>query len=265
MQIWTVDAFTNKPFHGNPAGVVLIQEFLSDEMCQKIAGELNLPETSFIKQLKEDHFHIRWFTPTVEVELCGHGTLAAAHILFQEKRVKGNKISFDSAYGPLFVTQERADIVLDFPLIKAEGEPFSMKDIQDLLDFKSLKCAILSEGAIVAELSDEDELRGLDLDPEKVKKLGHNGLVVTTLGKAPYDFVSRVFGPLHGINEDPVTGSVHCLLADYWRKKLGKEKFLAYQASPRGGILGIKIKGDRALLKGPAITILKGELKIPLS
>lgn len=265
MKIWTVDAFTNQPFRGNPAGVVLVSEFPSDELCQKISGELNLPETGFVKRLDQDHFHIRWFTPTIEVELCGHGTLAAAHILFQEKLVKDNKISFNSMYGPLFVKQDGADIILDFPLIKAEGEPFPMKEILDLLAFKSLTSAILSEGAIVAELADEDELRGLDLDPEKVKKLGHNGLVVTTKGKPPYDFVSRVFGPLHGINEDPVTGSVHCLLADYWRKKLGKEEFLAYQASPRGGILGVKINGDRVYLKGQAITMLKGDLKISLS
>ncbi|EKE09791.1 MAG: hypothetical protein ACD_16C00105G0004 [uncultured bacterium] len=262
MKIWTVDAFTDKPFAGNPAAVTIGDNFPSDEICQKIAAEMNLPETGFVKPLKPDHFHIRWFTPKVEVELCGHGTLAAAHILFQENYIKGDKISFESLYGPLFVRREGSDIILDFPLLKVGNKPFSHKFLQDLLELQSLTHCFLSHNTVIAELSDEDELRNLDLDPEKVKQIDHDGLIVTSKGRVPYDFVSRVFGPRKGINEDPVTGSAHCLLADYWQMKLKKEEFLAYQASSRGGVIGVRIVGDRVYLRGQAITILEGKLRI---
>lgn len=262
MKIWTVDAFTDKPFAGNPAAVVLGDDFPSDEMCQKIAAEMNLSETGFVKLLKPDHFHIRWFTPKVEVELCGHGTLAAAHILFQENYIMGDKISFESLYGPLFVRREGSDLILDFPLVKVENKPFSHKFLQDLLGLQSLTHCFVSHDAVIAELSDEDELRKLDLDPEKVKQIDHAGLMVTAKGRPPFDFVSRIYGPRIGINEDPVTGSAHCLLANYWQKKLNKEEFLAYQASSRGGAIGIKIVDDRIHLRGQAITILEGKLRI---
>lgn len=261
MKIWTVDAFTDKPFAGNPAAIVLVQNFPSDELCQKIATEMNLPETGFVKPLDTDHFHIRWFTPTVEVELCGHGTLAAAHILFQEGFIKGKKITFDSLCNSLFVAQEGSDIILDFPLLKVEERSFASHVLKDLLGLKSIIHSFVSHEAVIAELSDEEELRKINLDPEKVKQIDYNGLILTARGRAPYDFISRVFGPRKGIDEDPVTGSAHCLLADYWQKKLGKDRFLAYQASSRGGILGVNIIQDRVLLRGRAVTIMKGEWK----
>lgn len=261
MKIWTVDAFADKPFAGNPAAVALVEEFPSDELCQKIAGEMNLPESGFVKPVGPNHYHIRWFTPLVGVELCGHGTLAAAHILFQENYIKGDTITFDSLYGSLFVRRKESSIILDFPLLKVEHKPYPLKDLQDLLGFKTLTGCLLSHDAVLAELSDENELRKLMLDPEKVKQIEHNGLIVTAKGKPPYDFVSRVFGPRKGINEDPVTGSAHCLLADYWREKLKKDEFMAYQASPRGGSLGIKIMGDRVHLRGQAVTLLEGTWK----
>lgn len=262
MKIWTVDAFTDKPFAGNPAAVTIVDEFPSGELCQKIAAEMNLSETAFIKPLGPDHFHIRWFTPLTEVELCGHGTLAAAHVLFQEKIVKSDKISFDSLYGPLYVNRKDSTVTLDFPLIKMENIPFPLLPLKNFLELKSLTEAFHSHNTVIAELSDEDELRSLSLDPEKVKQIEHNTIIITTRGKAPYDFVSRVYAPREGINEDPVTGSAHCLLVDYWKKKLGKSEFLAYQASPRGGILGLQIVGDRVHIKGQAVTILEGTLKI---
>jgi predicted PhzF superfamily epimerase YddE/YHI9 len=262
MKIWTVDAFTDKPFAGNPAAITIVDEFPSNDMCQKIAAEMNLSETAFLKPMGPDHFHIRWFTPLTEVELCGHGTLAAAHILFQEKIVKGDKINFDSLYGPLYVNREGSSVFLDFPLIKMENNPFPLLSLKKLLELKSLTAAFHSHDTVIAELSDENELRSLNLDPEKVKQIEHNTVIITTRGKAPYDFVSRVYAPREGINEDPVTGSAHCLLVDYWQQKLGKSEFLAYQASPRGGILGLQIIGDRVHLKGQAVTILKGTLRV---
>lgn len=262
MRIWTVDAFTDKPFAGNPAAITIVDEFPSDDMCQKIAAEMNLSETAFLKSIGPDHFHIRWFTPLTEVELCGHGTLAAAHILFQENIVKGDKISFNSLYGPLYVNREGSSVLLDFPLIKMENNLFPLLPLKNLLELKSLTTAFHSHDTVIAELSDENELRSLNLDSEKVKQIEHNTVIITTRGKAPYDFVSRVYAPREGINEDPVTGSAHCLLVDYWQKKLGKSEFLAYQASPRGGILELQIVGDRVHLKGQAVTILEGTLKV---
>jgi PhzF family phenazine biosynthesis protein len=262
MKLWTVDAFTDKPFKGNPAAIALVDNFLSDSMSRELAAEINLPETGFVKPLGQDHYHIRWFTPKVEVELCGHGTLAAAHILYQENLIKDNKITFESLYGQLFVKKEGNYITLDFPLIKVESSPYSKESLEDLLGIKSITHCFVTRDTVIAELSDEVELRNLNLDPEKIRQIEHVGLVVTTKGLAPYDFVSRVFGPKKGTNEDPVTGSVHCLLADYWQQKLGKTEFLAYQASPRGGEMSIKILGNRVLLKGQAITITEGNLKI---
>ncbi len=261
MKIWLVDAFTDTPFKGNPAGVLLIKDFPKDEECQKIAAEINLPITVFMIPLAPNHYHIRWFSPTVEMELCGHGTLAAAHILFQEGYDPGEEINFDSLSGPLSVRGEESGIILNFPLYKVEGLPFSIQTLKDLLDLKSVTHACVSHDAVLAELSNEDELRTLTLDPKKVMKLDQNGVILTAQGKPPYDFVSRVFGPRKGINEDPVTGSAHCLLADYWQKKMIKDEFLAYQASPRGGEIGIKVVGDRVYLKGQALTIMEGTWK----
>jgi PhzF family phenazine biosynthesis protein len=259
MKIWIVDAFTDTAFKGNPAGVLLVKEFPKDEICQQIAAELNLPETGFVKPLSPDNYQIRWFTPILEVDICGHGTLAAAHVLFEEKHILGAKVTFESLAGPLIVSQEEEGLVMDFPLLEVENKPFDSKVLVELFDFKSLKKTVFSHNAVLAEFDDEEELRNLNLDPEKVKQLDCNGLIITAKAVPPYDFVSRVFGPKMGVNEDPVTGSVHCLLAEYWQKKLKKDEFLAYQASPRGGELGIKIVNDRVYLKGKAVTILEGK------
>ena len=256
MKIWIVDAFTDKPFAGNPAAVTIVDEFPSFEKCQKIATEINLSETAFVKSLGADYFHIRWFTPEVEVKLCGHATLASAHILFQEGIVKGNKISFDSLSGSLFVKKEKSEIILDFPLQKT-GERLPSDLFKDLF-----VQAVQAYDDVIVELSDENLVRKLTLDFAKVKEIDCRALLVTAKGNTPYDFVSRMFAPKIGINEDPVCGSAHCKLPDYWQKKLGKSEFFAYQASPRGGSLGVQIIGDRVHLKGHAVTILEGTLKV---
>ncbi|MBS0272315.1 MAG: PhzF family phenazine biosynthesis protein [Proteobacteria bacterium] len=261
MKIWTVDAFTSKPFAGNPAAVTLVEKFPSDETCQKIAAEMNLSETAFLKPLESDHFHIRWFTPEVEVKLCGHATLASAHILFEERIVRGNNIVFESLSGPLFVTKVSQDIILDFPLQKT-GADLPSHIFKDLFEPQTIVNAVQAYDDIIVELVDEMLVRKLNLDFSKINKLDCRSLIVTAKGNVSYDFVSRVFAPQDGINEDPVTGSAHCKLADYWHKKLGKFEFLAYQASPRGGSLGICIVDDRVHLRGQAVTILKGRLMV---
>lgn len=260
MKIWTVDAFTDKPFAGNPAAVTIVKEFPSDEMCQKIAAEMNLSETAFLKSIGPDRFHIRWFTPEVEVKLCGHATLASAHILFEEGIVKENRITFDSLSGPLFVTKEDKDIILNFPLQKT-GEVLPLHLFEKLFKGETIVNAVKAYDDVIVELIDEDFVRELKLDPSHIKEINCRALIVTAKGKSPYDCVSRMYAPRIGVNEDPVCGSAHCKLADYWQKKLGKSELLAYQASPRGGILDIQIVDDRVYLRGHAVTILEGTLK----
>lgn len=260
MKIWTVDAFTDKPFAGNPAAVTIVDEFLSDEMCQKIAAEMNLSETAFLKPIRPDHFHIRWFTPAVEVKLCGHATLASAHILFEEGIVKESGITFDSLSGPLFVTKEDKDIILNFPLQKT-GEVLPLHLFEKLFKREAIVNAVKAYDDVIVELIDEDFVRELKLDRSHIKEINCRALIVTAKGKPPYDCVSRMYAPRIGVNEDPVCGSAHCKLADYWQQKLGKSELLAYQASPRGGILGLQIFDDRVYLRGHAVTILEGTLK----
>lgn len=260
MKIWTVDAFAEKPFEGNPAAVTILQDFPKDEMCQKIAAEINLPAMAFLKPLGVNHFHIRWFTPGTEAKLCGHATLASSHILFQEELVKGDGITFDSFSGPLFVRKEHNEIILDFPLQKT-GDVLPVHLFNDLFDTGFVQ-GVQAHDDIIVELKDEGLVRKLNLNLSKVEELDCRAFIVTAKGNTPYDFVSRMFAPRLGINEDPVCGSAHCKLADYWQKKLGKKQFLAYQASARGGILGVSIVGDRVHLKGKAITVMEGTLRI---
>ena len=258
MKIWTVDAFTDKPFAGNPAAVTIVESFPSNEICQNIAAEMNLSETAFIKPLGKNHFHIRWFTPQVEVKLCGHATLASAHILFEEGLGNGEGITFDSLSGPLFVKREGTEIVLDFPLQKVEKD-LPLPLFEEIFG-NNIVAAVTAYDDVIVEFADEKFVRKLNPDFSKIKTIECRALIVTAKGKAPYDFVSRMFAPRVGVNEDPVCGSAHCKLADYWQKKLGKKEFLAYQVSSRGGILGVRIQGDRVLLKGHAVTVLEGKL-----
>jgi PhzF family phenazine biosynthesis protein len=261
MKIWTVDAFTDKPFAGNPAAVTIVEDFPTDDRCQKIAAEMNLSETAFLKPLGVDHFHIRWFTPEVEIKLCGHATLASAHLLFEENMITGNTITFDSLSGPLFVKKESKNIILDFPLQKT-GEALPLHPFEEIFEQDTIVNAVQAYDDVIVELKNEALVRKLSLDPIKVKKIDCRALIVTAKGTAPYDFVSRMFAPRVGINEDPVCGSAHCKLPDYWQKKLKKHAFLAYQASSRGGVLDVSICEDRVHLKGQAITIMEGKLRV---
>ncbi len=259
MKIWTVDAFAREPYTGNPAAVTIVAEFPEDALCKKIAAEMNLSETAFVKPLEDGTFHIRWFTPLVEVKLCGHGTLATAHILFQEEFVSGDNIAFTSLSGPLQVTRESGALVLNFPL-KRIGKTLPVEAIIDQLDINdSVVTAVEGDdNDIILELESSEALRVINLDPKDILKLGCRDLILTAKGDGSYDFISRVFAPCQGIDEDPVTGSAHCKLAHYWQQKLNKDSFVAYQASKRGGEIHITIQQDRVLLKGHAITIMEG-------
>lgn len=258
MKIWTVDAFASQPYTGNPAAVTIVQEFPEDKICLKIAAEMNLSETAFVKPLKDGTFHIRWFTPAVEVKLCGHATLSAAHILFQERLVSKDTVTFTSLSGPLFVTKNLDALTLNFPL-QETGPNLPAERFIELLDLnESVIAVVQAQDDVILELEHSQELRQLVLDPKDVVRIDCRGLIVTAKGDRPYDFISRFFAPQVGVDEDPVTGSAHCKLAYYWQQKLKKDSFIAYQASKRGGEIYITIQGNRVLLTGKALTIMEG-------
>lgn len=257
MKIWTVDAFTKEPYSGNPAAVTIVGEFPEDTVCKNIAAEMNLSETAFVKPLADGTFHIRWFTPLVEVKLCGHATLSAAHILFQED-LATNSVTLSSLSGPLVVTKEEEALTLNFPLQKT-GPYLPVEAIMEQLDIdESVIAAVQAYDDIILELENPEALHRIILDPKDVLKLDCRGLIVTAKGESPYDFTSRFFAPRVGVDEDPVTGSAHCKLAHYWQLKLNKDSFVVYQASKRGGEIHITIQEDRVLLKGHAVTIMEG-------
>lgn len=257
MKIWTVDAFTKIPYAGNPAAVTIVDAFMDDARCLKLAAEINLSEIAFVKTISDKKFHIRWFTPAVEVKLCGHATLAAAHILYQEGIVRESLIEFESLSGSLFVYKNNDGLTLDFPLQMVNQE-LDKHVFEKTLNTK-INAAVKALDDIIVELQAENDVHQLQYSPEEIAKLDCRGLIVTAKSSGKYDFISRFFAPSVGVNEDPVTGSAHCKLADYWQKKLNKNKFNAYQASKRGGELLLEIKEQRVHMTGSAITISVGE------
>lgn len=260
--IWIVDAFTDEPYKGNPAGVMILKDFFEDARCQAIAAEINLSETAFVKPLNNNHFHIRWFTPKVEVKLCGHATLAPAHILYEEGIVKkGETILFDSLSGKLQVTQENDGLQLDFPLQKT-GPVLDTDKFEKALGLRrEIVNVVKAYDDIIVELDTEDHVRKYSPDFNSLFFLEARGIIVTARGKE-FDFTSRFFAPRVGVNEDPVTGSAHCKLAHYWGEKLGKKEMIAYQTSERGGKICIKVVQDRVLLKGKAVTMMAGDWRV---
>lgn len=263
MNVWIVDAFTEQAYHGNPAGVVIVDEFPADSVCQKIAAEINLSETAFVKPLTQDKFHLRWFTPAVEVKLCGHATLATSKVLFEEGLVQGNKITYDSLSGPLYVERELDNLSLNFPLQKT-GPALDFHEVEATLKITGVINAVKAYDDLLIELADPQSIVDLVLDPADIMKVDCRGLIITARAHATYDFISRFFAPRVGVNEDPVTGSAHCKLAHYWQQKLQKNDLLAYQASKRGGSMQIKIINDRVLLTSQAVIIMQGVWKAPV-
>jgi PhzF family phenazine biosynthesis protein len=260
LKIFQVDAFTADPFGGNPAAVVPLDEWLSDSVMKQIAAENNLSETAFF--VKEgDRYHIRWFTPTVEVNLCGHATLAASHVIFNELKLEEAFIPFRSnRSGKLSVEKHGDKLVLDFPAYPSEFIAHS----NELAKAVGITPATVweSQGNMVfLRAENEEEVRGLDPDMHALAQLHYDEVIVTAVGD-DCDFASRMFAPRIGIPEDPVTGAIHCTLIPYWAEELGKDKLFARQVSKRGGELFCELAGDRVKIGGNAVTYLRGEINV---
>lgn len=272
IKIYQVDAFTSKKFKGNPAAVCILEDDISDEVMKNIAREMNLSETAFVKQLEKDSvdncnlFSLRWFTPEIEVDLCGHATIATSKVLFDEFNIKEQYIKYETKSGVLKAKKEDEKISLDFPI----DNPLDFNLTQDILEAMgiiSYSNSIIGEKTrkLVIELKDKKEVVNLKPNFEMLKSLKFKsdikGICVTCRGNEKYDFISRYFNPWAGINEDPVTGSVHILLVNYWSNKLNKIEMNAYQVSNRGGEISLKLlENDRVRLSGEAVIVLKGEL-----
>lgn len=260
IKIFQVDAFTDKLFAGNPAAVCLLNQWLPDDVMQSIANENNLAETAFLVPNGND-FNIRWFTPTVEVDLCGHATLASAFVLFNLLNYSGIQIHFHShRSGLLSVTKNGEMLYLDFPTDVLELIIGQQDIIEACIGVQPIE-VYKGKTDYIAVIESESLLINLQPDFGKIGMLKGRGLLVTAKGET-VDFVSRFFAPQSGINEDPVTGSAHTSLLPIWAKKLGKEKFTALQLSARGGQLICEFKNDRCLIGGKATLYLRGEIEL---
>lgn len=258
MKLFQVDAFTNTLFSGNPAAVVPLNTWLPDSVMQQIAAENNLSETAFYIHTKTG-FGIRWFTPETEVNLCGHATLATAHVIFNHMEFEGNLICFESRSGILEVRRDNNRLQLDFPAsIPAETE--IPEGLVSALGKVPLACFRGGEDLLALYESEED-IRSLVPQFEKLKKLPFRGIIVTAPGREA-DFSSRFFGPAVGVNEDPVTGSAHTILIPFWAGRLNKEDMTAHQVSKRGGVLHCRNQNSRVLISGHAVTYLTGEISM---
>jgi len=257
--IFVVDAFTDTAFKGNPAGVCLLPEAKDAAWMQNVAAEMKHAETAFLVRSAEG-FDLRWFSPAVEINLCGHATLASAHTLYREQQARPDEeIRFFTRSGELRARKDGDMIVLDFPARPAK-EAVPPPYLLDALNVKAQFVGRSADDYLVAVAS-ASEVRNLDPDLEKLRTLSVRGVIVTApADKVGVDFVSRFFAPGAGIDEDPVTGSAHCCLAVYWSGKLHKTEFIAHQLSPRGGVLHVTLAGERVLLGGHAVTVLKGSL-----
>jgi len=263
--IYQVDAFTSELFSGNPAAVCLLDEKYPDEWMQALAAEMNLSETAFVAQRNESNeFNLRWFTPTVEVDLCGHATLAAAHVLWEEKQVCSNQIiHFHTRSGLLNVARREGLIELDFPLDPVSGAT-PPQGMEAALGLHAVYVGKGHDDYLIA-VETEQVVRELTPDFSQLAKIPARGFCVTAPGEEEdIDFVSRFFAPGSGIDEDPVTGSAHCTLVHYWAARLGKQHFTARQISKRGGTVVVTVKGERVVLSGQAVMVWKGYLMLPV-
>lgn len=257
--IYQVDAFATAAFAGNPAAVCLLENEASPEWMQQVAAEMNLSETAFIVPV-ETGFQLRWFTPASEVDLCGHATLASAHVLWTEVGcAQDKKLEFSTRSGTLTATLGGGRIELDFPA-RPEREITAPEGLEAALGVSAVYVGNSVDDVIVL-LENEEQVRSVEPDFEALLATEARGVIVTARSSEPsVDFVSRFFGPAVGINEDPVTGSAHCCLAPFWQERLGKKQMIGYQASARGGTVEVEVVGDRVKLRGSAVTILRGQL-----
>jgi predicted PhzF superfamily epimerase YddE/YHI9 len=280
LTITQVDAFTSEPFSGNPAGVCLLTAPKDDAWMQNVAAEMNLPETAFLLH-RPDGYGLRWFTPVAEVDLCGHATLASAHVLWERGALAHDETArFHTKSGLLTAVRKKDWIELDFPATPDEPveAPAGLVEALGVVRPSPRPSPRRGEGVegrgegevgyvgktafdYLVEVSSEETVRTVVPDLRFLATLGTRGVVVTSRSSDPsFDFVSRYFAPAFGIDEDPVTGSTHCALAPYWAKRLNKTSFLARQLSARGGVLKLEVAGDRVRISGQAVTVLRGEL-----
>lgn len=249
MKLMTVDAFTDRPFRGNPAAVCFLDREREPAWMQAIAAEMNLSETAFLLP-RGDDWSLRWFTPKVEVDLCGHATLASAHA------IGAPRVRFHTKSGALTATRSGDWIELDFPALP----PAPMDPPPGLLDALGVRAVHVARSRFDYLVEIEGDVRAVRPDFDAISKLPVRGVIVTGPGR---DFVSRFFAPAAGVDEDPVTGSAHCVLAPYWGAKLGKTEMVGEQLSHRGGIVRVRLEGDRVILGGQAVTVCRGELCAP--
>lgn len=261
IRIFQVDAFTDRPFSGNPAAVCLLENTMPDEWMLQLAQEMNLSETAFLLPI-EDGFSLRWFTPTIEVRLCGHATLASAHVLFENGIVpEGQSAHFSTRSGDLFAQHTPQGIELDFPSLSSTPMMEHPVTMLKALGVEPVTVYTFGNKHLI-EVATEAEVRDLQPDFNALSQFPGRGVAVTAKADdgSEYDFVSRYFAPWIGINEDPVTGSAHCALGPYWASKLDKTDVHAYQASARGGELQIHVTPERTYLTGQAVTVFHGEI-----
>ncbi|WP_286392809.1 PhzF family phenazine biosynthesis protein [Pseudanabaena mucicola] len=264
LAIAIIDAFTNQVFQGNPAATALVGEFPKDAQMQQIAAEINLSETAFVKPLGKNHFQLRWFTPKQEVPLCGHATLAMAHYLREiEAIATDTPLVFSTLSGDLQVSFEERLIVMDFPAAFFQNcSKRSQQVLAQIFSDRSYICLGQSADYLAVVLDAESSVQNFVPPYDLISQLDGFGFIITAIADAglDYDFVSRFFAPKAGIPEDPVTGSAHCSLTPYWSKRLGKVSLKARQLSQRTGNLEVSDRGERVLLKGEAVTFLRGQI-----
>jgi PhzF family phenazine biosynthesis protein len=260
LRVFQIDAFASRVFAGNPAAVVPLESWLDDATLQAIAAENNLAETAFVVADGSGEYEIRWMTPTVEVDLCGHATLASGWVVMNELEPGRLEVSFRSKSGPLRVAARGERLALDFP--SRPGEPADDERGRLAEALGRAPAALLRARDYMAVFETEQEVRGLEPDMTKTAALPSLGVIATAPGR-DCDFVSRFFAPRGGIDEDPVTGSAHCTLAPYWSKRLGKTSLFARQVSRRGGELWCEDRGARVEIAGHAVKFLEGVIELP--
>jgi PhzF family phenazine biosynthesis protein len=265
LNLWQIDAFAERVFEGNPAAIVPLDEWLDDALMQRIASENNLAETAFIKREGHGHYGLRWFTPTVEVDLCGHATFASAWLLLEEIDRELDSVSFATRSGTLVVNRGadgRHSMSLPSDIVVPLDEPDRARDIGAALGTAAPR-ELHSGRNILAVFESASAIRAIRGPGEVARFIPEDkGLIVTAKGDGGNDFVSRYFAPHHGVAEDPVTGSAHCALTPFWAKRLGKQTMRARQVSPRGGDLQCTDAGERTILSGNCVLYLHGEIEV---
>ncbi|MFO1083240.1 MAG: PhzF family phenazine biosynthesis protein [Reyranellaceae bacterium] len=260
LSVFHVDAFTDRLFKGNPASVVLLDRWLPDRLMQAIAAENNLSETAFVVNMGRA-YGLRWFTPRVEVPLCGHATLAAAYVLASVVEAAPGDMTFETKSGALTVAEQGGVFTLNFPALPCSPDETAHRRLADVLRAPIAELHVARDRYLCV-LDTVEAVRRVEPDFQAMAALPLPGVIATAEGEAPFDFTSRYFAPAKGVSEDPVTGASHCVLVPFWSRRLGRSKLSAYQASQRGGRVACELRGDRVLLGGRATLYMRGHIVV---